>query len=223
MKHPPPFAHVWTPFWTTALPVQLYGHGSCHIQMLGLTKEPALRHYCSIPENKPLFRVTVEEPQGAHGYSVSIVGFEAGDSASPDAPKLSLLGEPDTVVLLAAQRCVWHIDTHLWLEALWRPETGTTIAMHGLEQRHRSRELQLIRYGLLILRNLEMGRNRETSRYYPKEKFVVEYPRAYGTAERRMRPDPVRQEDVARVMNISAETFKRYLGDYQCLWPPALP
>jgi hypothetical protein len=214
-----PFNQVSTPFWHDSLPEDYQEHGEWKIEMLGLNKESALRAKCGIPEDYACYRITVQNPLNERGYSVSIFGHQVKLSTPDTAPRFDVLGQPAPLKLLAAQRCVRNIKTPLWLEALWHPETGITIHMHGLEYQHRSEELTLIRHGLIILRKLDMGRTRERSRYYTEEEFKLKYPLAYLEAQRRRPPRP-RKEDVARAMNISLETFNRYLADYHCPFPP---
>jgi hypothetical protein len=182
--------------------------------MLGIDKEPSLRAKCRIPDGWPAFRLAVHDPLAKAGYSVSFYGHLITPAAAmPDAPTVRMFGSPDILTVLALQRCVYHAETVLWLEALWSPQDGVRITMHGLERPHAKEAMDVIRYGLVILRQMEKtGRPRETTRYYTKEAFHAAYPDAYRKAtRRRTRP---RDEDIARALHLSLATFRRYIREY---------
>jgi hypothetical protein len=176
--------------------------------MLGTDKEPSLRAKCGTPEGWEALRLTVDKPMDEDGYHASFYGHLLSRATKViDAPTMRILG---IGTILALQRCVYHANTALWIEALWTRQDGVRIAMHGLERRHASEEMNLIRHGLVILRRMEKdGRPRETSRYYSKEEFHTAYPEAYRKAT--LRRDIPRDEDVARALSISLSTFKRYI------------
>ena len=205
-----PFECILTPFWDGPLPPHLQPHGACHLEMLRLDQEPSLRAKCQIPDGWPAFRLTVDEPLGEAGYSVSCYGHLITQAAAlQEAPTVRLFGSPDIITIVALQRCVYHTKTPVWLEALWDQQEGGRISMHGLEHLRVLDEVDIIRHGLVMLRRMETGRRRGTPTM-THEEFHAAYPAAYREASRR-RARPT-DADMVRALPISLPTFKRYLG-----------
>ena len=207
-----PFDQVWTPFYQGEIPAEFQPHGSCRIEILGWHKEPDLRAHCAIPEDAYCYRLTVNDPLGECRYQVSFFGYEE-DRVNPltAAPHCTLSGQPNNLVLVAVQRCVRHTKTALWLEALLVLDMRVKIDMHGLEHPHANDEVTLMRHGLVLLHQLDLGRKPETSRLYTYSEFHEVYPKAVATAQRWRRKDPVRQEDIARMCRpFAPASFRRY-------------
>lgn len=221
------FNMLWTPFWQQPLPPTFQRHGPYRIQHLGyrpkLTQAPTVR--AAIPRDAYVYRLTIGSPLAMQGYSLQILGYLKTDEDPPNtALQITILGQPDILMLYAVHRVVHQHDNPLWLEALWHPQGEETfIQLCGLQHPHTKRHRQGIWKGLSILQGRNKGGRRKGSKYYgPEDKdlFILEACTAIHKLQGQHRKVDTRTiGEFIRIPGepdpgLSRKTIERYLTEY---------
>lgn len=195
-----------------------------HIQIVSREYSHPVRAELGMPLDTDLVIFSINDLPNWQGYTCELVGAQekykfVGEHAEPaspsEAPRFTfrVAGYDAPVTLIAWRRRVHCQGTPIYLEVLWHPETGETIALKGLAWGTPQERLKRAHRGLRLLKAIDaIGRPPDT-RVYSSEEFHSAYPGARAKAQRQRGVRP-RDEDIARALWISLPTLRRYLSEY---------
>jgi len=199
-----------------------------HLQMVSPEYAHPMRDELRMPLDTHLIIFSITDLPNWQGYTCELVGVQeqfkfvrgyAEQANPPEAPRFTfcvagVAGHDIPLTLIAWRRQVHCQGTPVFLEVLWRPETGETIELKGLEWSTTQESLKRVHRGLRLLKAIEVhgGRPHDT-RYYSQDQFHARYPGAVADAKKR-RGVHIKDEDIARAFPVSVSTFYRYLRKY---------
>jgi hypothetical protein len=206
-----------------------------HLQIVSPDYAHPLRAALGMPTETSLYRVSVTDLPGWPGYTCELVAapetytFVAGQAVSTSpaaAPRFTLhvAAYPVPLTLILWRRRVSYQRTSLYLEAQWRPETGETLALHGLTWQTTHDTVRQLLRGRRLLTTLGLARGR------PADLDAATFSRLaseayYALLDHAQRDGtrlPTKGETAAQLL-MHPRTFKRHRDRAQVPWPPLPP